>query len=414
MNAAWAALAAAAAPVLRLHLRRRARAGREDPARLPEREGFGAARPPGRVAWIHAASVGESLAVLPLAEALLAREPALHLLLTTGTLTSATLLPQRLPAIAEGRASHRFVPLDVPAWVGRFLEGWRPDLAVFVDSEIWPNTLSALGARGVPAALVNGRISPRSCARWRRWAPGVMRGLLGRYALVVPRSPEDAGRFALLGARVEAPVDLKMAAAPLPADPAALAALRRAIGGRPVLLAASTHPGEEAQVLEAARAAGVPGLLTAIVPRHPQRGAEVAALCGGPRRSLGALPGAGDAYVADTIGELGLFFRLAGVAFIGGSLVAHGGQNPLEAARLGCPALMGPHRFNFAAMAAALEEAGALRRVADLPALAAAVRDVLTVPDTAATMRRAAAGFARAAEDLPARLADRLLGLMQG
>lgn len=414
MTGAWRWLAAAAAPLLRWHLRRRAAAGREVAARLREREGFGAARPPGRVVWLHAASVGESLAILPLAEALLRRDPALHLLVTTGTVTSAELLPRRLPALAEGRATHRFAPLDVPGWVGRFLDGWRPDLAVFVDSEIWPNTLAALRERGVPAALVNGRLSPRSFARWRRWAPGTIRRLLGHYALVVPRSAEDAGRYAALGARLEAPADLKLAAAPLPADAAALAALRQAVGGRPVFLAASTHPGEEAQVMAAARQAGVPGLLTVIVPRHPQRGAEVAALCGGGRRSAGALPDARAFHVADTVGELGLFFRLAGVALLGGSLVPHGGQNPLEAVRLGCPALIGPHGFNFTEVVAALEAAGALRRVADAGALAGAVRDVLTSPATAQAMRRAAAGSAQAAEDIPARLAERLLGLMRG
>jgi len=407
---AWGALAGAAAPLLRRHLRRRAQAGREDPARLAEREGFGAARPDGRLAWLHAASVGESLAILPLAEALLARDPGLHLLVTTGTLTSAALMRERLPP----RAAHRFAPLDVPGWVGRFLDGWRPELAVFVDSEIWPNTLAALRARGVPVALVNGRLSARSFARWRRWAPGVMRRLLGHYALVVPRSAEDAARFAALGAAMEPPADLKLAAPPLPADADALAALRAAVGGRPVFLATSTHGGEEEQVVAAARAAAVPGLLTIIAPRHPERGAEVAALCGGARRSAGAVPDAGPFHVADTIGELGLFYRLAGVAFIGGSLVPHGGQNPLEAARLGCPALLGPHAFNFTEAAAALEAAGALRRVADGGALAVALRDVLTDAATAQRMRRAALGLSRAAEDIPARLADRLLGLVRG
>ncbi len=411
----WAVLAGAAAPALRWHLRRRAAAGKEDAARLAEREGFGAARPDGLLFWLHAASVGESLAVLPLADALLRAEPRLHILLTTGTVTSAALMRERWPALAQGRAMHRFVPLDVPAWVDRFLEGWRPDAAAFVESELWPNTLAALRRRGVPAALVNGRLSPRSFARWRRWAPGLARRVLGGFALVLPRSAEDAARFAALGARTGEPADLKRAAPPLPADAAALAALRAAVGARPVWLAASTQPGEEEQVVAAARAAAVPGLLTIIVPRHPARGEEVAALCGGAaRRSAGALPDAGPFHVADTIGELGLFYRLAGVAFLGGSLVPHGGQNPLEAARLGCPVLMGPHRFNFTEMTAEMAAAGALRPVADADALARAVRDVLTVPPAAQAMRLAAAGFAQAAEDIPHRLATRLLGLLRG
>jgi 3-deoxy-D-manno-octulosonic-acid transferase len=417
MLAAWRLLATLAAPLLRLHLRRRAARGKEEAARLPEREGHGAARPAGPLLWLHAASVGEARALLPLIEALAARAPALRFLVTTGTTTSAAQLPRWLPEALRGRVLHRYAPLDVPAWVARFLEGWRPDAALRIDSELWPNTLAACAARGIPLVLVNGRISARSAARWRRLAPGAARRLLGAFSLVAPRSAEDAARFAALGAaRLAAPGDLKLAAAPLPAEPAALEALRAALAGRPVWLAASTHPGEEALVLQAAALLRPrhPALLVILAPRHPERGAELAALApGAARRSQGAPPGPGPVYIADTMGELGLFYRLASVALVGGSLVPHGGQNPLEPARLGCPILLGPHMENFAEATALLEGAGGARRVAaDAAALAAAVADVLTNPGPAAAMAAAAAQAVVPAGELPGRLAEGVLALL--
>jgi 3-deoxy-D-manno-octulosonic-acid transferase len=417
----WALFAAGAAPPLRWHLRRRAARGKEEPARLAEREGHGGARPPslrgGRLIWMHGASVGEARALLPLIAALAARDASLHILVTTGTVTSAEQLPHWLPEALRPRVTHRYAPLDVPAWVARFLDGWRPDLALRIDSELWPNTLAACTARNIPQVLVNARMSARSAARWGRFAPRLARRLLGAFTLIVPRSAEDAARLEGMGVtRLAPPGDLKLAADPLPADPAALAALRAAIGARPVLLAASTHPGEEAMVLEAAALlrAAHPGLLTLLVPRHPERGAELAALApGAGRRSEGALPDAGAVHIADTMGELGLFYRLASVALVGGSLVPHGGQNPLEPARLGCPILYGPHMGNFTEATALLERVGGARRVAaDPAALAAAVADVLSNPGLAAAMAAAAAQAVSPAQHLPGRLADGLLALM--
>jgi 3-deoxy-D-manno-octulosonic-acid transferase len=412
VSGAWHIAATLAAPLLRWNLRRRIAQGKEESARLPEREGHGAARPEGRLIWLHAASVGESLSILPLIEALARRDPALHVLVTTGTVTSARLLPQRLDPALAGRVTHRYAPLDVPAWVARFLDGWRPDAAGFVESELWPNTLAATHARGIPLALLNARISARTAARWGRWAPGFARELLGRFRLIMPRSAEDAERLLALGASALAPPgDLKLAAPPLPADDAALAALRGAIGGRPVLLAASTHPGEEAQVLQAAEAlrAAWPGLLTILAPRHPHRGKELGPW---PRRAEGALPGAGPVYVADTMGELGLLYRVAHVAFIGGSLVPHGGQNPLEAARLGCPIAFGPHMQNFGEATAGLLAVGGARQVADAAALAATVADMLTQREETAAMARAAGEWVAAKAALPGRMAEALLGLL--
>jgi len=435
MSGAWHLSTRLAAPLLRWNLRRRVGLGKEEATRLPEREGFSAARPGGRLIWLHAASVGESLSILPLIEALAAQDPALTLLVTTGTVTSARLLPQRLPEHLRSRVIHRFAPLDVPGWVARFLDGWRPDAAGFVESELWPNMLAACAARGIPLALLNARMSDRSARRWGRFAPGFARHLLSHFALIMPRSTEDAARLAALGApRLAPPGDLKLAAAPLPADAAALAELRAAIGPRPVLLAASTHPGEEEQIISASALVrrDFPDLLTIIAPRHAERGAAIAkalplitealprratwalprrATWALPRRATGALPGPGPLYIADTMGELGLFYRVASLAFIGGSLVPHGGQNPLEAARLGCPVTFGPHMANFQDATAALLAMGGARQVSDTVALAATVADMLTKPEMGTAMVEAATTLVSAASDLPARMAKALLAM---
>ncbi len=417
---AWRVAATLLAPLLPLHLALRARRGREWPSRLRERRGEGAARPPGRLFWIHAASVGESLSVLPVIEAMAARDPGLHLLVTTGTVTSAELLARRLPEALRERVTHRFVPLDVPAWVARFLDGWRPDAAAFVESELWPNLLADAARRGLPMALVNARIGARSFARWRRMSR-IAATLLGGFRVVLARSEEDRARLVTLGVvGARCLGDLKLAAPPLPAEEPALAALRAAIGDRPVFLAASTHPGEEAMAAAAHRAlAGrIPGLLTVIAPRHPDRGAALAAALGGdgppvPRRSQGALPGTGDGlYLADTLGELGLFYRLAGVALVGGSLVPHGGHNPLEPARLGCPVLVGPHTANFREATALLLEAGGAVRLAGPEALAPAVADVLGEPARAKRLADAAAQVVAGQSGLPDLVATALLGLL--
>ena len=428
MSAAALALrlaATALAPLLPAYLRRRAARGKEDPARLSERYGEGAARPPGRLFWLHAASVGETIAALPVLEAMATRDPALHFLVTTGTVTSADLLMQRLPPALAARVVHRFLPLDVPAWVVRFLEGWRPDAGAFLESELWPNLLAAATARGLPLALLNGRVSARSFAR-RRWVPGLTRAALGAFRLVLARSETDRARLVQLGAKAAACWgDLKAAAPPLPADDAALARLRALIGKRPVFLAASTHPGEEPLVIaaHALLATTIPDLLTVVVPRHPQRGAEVAAAIGGAiearglavaRRQAGGAPEPAIAiYVADTIGELGLFYRLASVALIGGSLVPHGGQNPLEAARLGCPILIGSYNSNFEEAVARLLEAGGLVPVyASADALAEGVLSVLNHVDRARASASAAAAVADGQAGLPDRVAEALLLLL--
>jgi 3-deoxy-D-manno-octulosonic-acid transferase len=416
----WARSATLAAPGLRLMLRARLRRGKELDGRLPERQGVETApRPAGRLLWLHAASVGETVSVLPVLEALANRAPDVTMLLTTGTVTSARLLASRLPELGlERRVLHRFVPLDVPVWVARFLDHWRPDAAGFVESELWPNLLAACRARLIPVMLVNARMSPRSYARWRR-APALAHRVLGSFTRVQAQSETDAERLRDLGARaVTAPGNLKFAAPPLPVDLAELASLRQSLSGRPIWLAASTHPGEDALVVQAHRdlAARHRGLLTIIAPRHPERGARIAAAIGdvpATRRAAGEPPPAEGVWIADTLGELGLLYRLAGIAFVGRSLVPPGGgQNPLEPARLGCAVAAGPFTDNFTSAVQALEACGGLARVHDAASLAAWVDRMLGDPERREAMGLAARGACARYADLPDRTAAVLLDLL--
>jgi len=307
---------------------------------------------------------------------------------------------------------HRFVPLDVPRWVARFLDHWRPDVAGFVESELWPNLLAACRRRGIPTMLINARLSARSLARWRR-VPGLARQILDGFARIQPRSATDAERLRALGCcRVCEPGDLKLAAPPLPFDEAELSRLRGLLAGRPVWLAASTHPGEETVVLAAHHGLALhhPGLVTIVVPRHPERGTAIPAA---GYRSRGDDPPAEGVWVADTLGELGLWYRLAGLAFIGRSLSPPGGgQNPLEAARLGCAIAVGPHTGNFTDHVAMLHAAGGLTVVHNEAELARWADGSLRDPDRRQTIGQAAAAAVQRHGDLPRRTAAALIGLL--
>lgn len=387
---------AALAPAIPLLLRRRARRGKEDRSRMDER--FGRAsrpRPDGELVWIHGASVGECLAMLPLIDKLL-EAPDRSVLVTSGTVTSAKLMAERLPP----RAFHQFAPVDLPAAVHRFLDHWRPDAGLFVDSEIWPNLLMESRRRDICLALVNGRMSARSFAGWRR-LPRAASALLSCYDVCLAQDDETAKRLLALGARnVQITGSLKADAPPLPADPENLAALQQAVDTRPLLLAASTHPGEDETILPAhdALRRQYPDLLTIVVPRHPERGADIAMLCGARPavlRSTGALPVTTTAvYVADTMGELGLFFRLAPFAFIGGSLIPHGGQNPLEPARLHCAVLAGPHTENFSQMYETIFAAQGTGRVSSCLEIVTLAARLIADPGAAREMGEAASSAA--------------------
>jgi 3-deoxy-D-manno-octulosonic-acid transferase len=292
--------------------------------------------------------------------------------------------------------------------VRRFLDHWRPDLALWMESELWPTLVGETTRRGIPMVLVNGRMSPRSFAGWR-WAPGLARRLLGGMSLVLAQSEEDRARLVRLGAaRAECPGNLKFAAPPLPADEVELARLRQAIGARPVWVAASTHPGEEAQIAAAHRVLKTrfPAVLTLLVPRHATRGEKLAGeleaggLTVARRAADQPIEPGTDIYLADTMGELGLFYRLAPIAFIGGSLVPHGGQNPLEPAQLDCAVLQGPHLANFRQIARALEAAQASETVADGAALGEAIARLIADPTLRARRAEAARQVAAGQRDV--------------
>ncbi|MCE2510339.1 MAG: 3-deoxy-D-manno-octulosonic acid transferase [Alphaproteobacteria bacterium] len=401
------------APGVRLYLRWRLRRGKEDQARLPERLGVASIpRPDGPLIWVHAASVGESLSILPLVSRLREEPSAPRVLVTTGTVTSATLMAARLP---EG-ALHQFSPVDLPSAAMRFLDHWRPDLALWVESEFWPNLLAEMRRRGLPAVLVNARLSDRSLRGWRRLG-GLAAELLSGFRLALAQSEEMADRLRSLGGRNVACVgNLKYAADPLPVVADALARLKDAIGGRPCWLAASVHPGEERVTGQVhRRLQGChPGLLTLLVPRHPTLGAKMAADLRAEglnvaRRAAGeALEAGTDLYLADTLGELGLFYRLAPIAFVGGSLVPHGGQNLLEPARLDCAILHGPHVENFARIAEAMGGAEAALQVATAEALASAVDSLLQDPERGRRMAASARHVAEGEAGVLDRILERL------
>lgn len=377
-------------------LKRRRAEGKEDATRLAERTGLaGLPRPAGRVVWFHAASVGESASLLELLRRLHEGRTDLTCLVTTVTVTSAEFLADRLP---EG-CIHQFVPVDVLPWISRFLDHWRPDLVVGTESELWPATIWEVHRRGIPMLLVNARISHRSFRRWRR-LEGLAQAVLGRFTAILAQDELAAEQLLSLGAdpsRLEVAGTLKEGSSPLPNDEAERSRMTRAFDSRPIWCAASTHPGEEAAALTAhllVRQA-LPRLAMILVPRHPSRGDEVAAEVRATglsvaQRSRGEAIGAEtDVYLADTLGELGIWYRVAPVSFVGGSLVEVGGHNPFEPALLGSAILHGPHVRNFAEIYDRLGAADAAVLVHAPAELGPVLREVLR-PERCAAMAAAA------------------------
>lgn len=378
-------------PVSGVILRRRAAQGKEDPHRRGERLGVAAiARPAGPLIWLHAASVGETNAVIPVIMRLRQLRPTLACLLTTGTVTSARLAEDRL----DGLALHQYVPLDGPDFVARFLSHWRPDLAIFVESEIWPNLLLETSRRAIPIAVVNGRMSAKSFRTWQK-RRSVSGPLFSRLDLVLAQNRELAERFVRLGVRNVYAVGNLKADAPAPLiDELALRRLKEVTRGRPILLAASTHPGEEEGIFSTFRAIerALPGLLLIVAPRHPDRGTLIleSAQSAGfkvAQRSRGDLPELRhEIYLADTIGELGTLYSLSHVAVIGGSFAGKGGQNPLEAAKLHCAIISGPDYHNFEDEYAALIANGACTIAQDFEQLAGQTTELLLNHDERGAM----------------------------
>jgi 3-deoxy-D-manno-octulosonic-acid transferase len=371
---------AAAYPLIGGYVAWRASKGKEDPVRRRERYGFaGHPRPAGPLIWMHAASVGETNAVIPLIEHILSL--GINIVLTTGTVTSASVASERLGE----RVLHQYVPLDLKPAVRRFLDHWAPDLAIIAESEIWPMTILELGTRRVPQVLVNGRLSDRSFRSWQKRA-SIAEALFENLAHVVAQSDLDAERFHALGARpVTVSGNLKVDAGPPAIAGEILADFYHRVGGRHVWAAISTHEGEEAVAADAHKLlrSRHPDLLTIIVPRHPERGDALAARFAADglkvaRRSLGqAIEPGTDILLGDTIGEMGLYLRLTEIAFVGRSLIGEGGQNPLEPAMLETAVLAGRNVQNFRETYQRLIDRGGARLVRDRDMLAGAVNFLL-------------------------------------
>ncbi len=391
-------ITSACRPLVPLYLRTRLWRGKEDAARLGERLGFARhARPAGRVVWMHGASIGECLALLPCIDEFIARN--FHLVVTSGSLGSARVLDKRLPT----GVVHQFFPLDVHAYALRFLDYWRPDIVLFAESEVWPNVFRAIKRQNIPLISVNARMSARSFSRWSA-APKAAAEVFGAIDACLAQAEADAKRFALLGARnVSIAGNLKFDTKPPPADPAELSDLNARVGARRVWAAVSTHPGEEAIIADAhiALHAGLPSLLTIIAPRHRERGDDVERMLASKglqvaRRSRGeVLARDTEIYLADTLGETGLIYRLSMLAFLGRSLAGKGGQNPIEAAKLNCAILHGPHVANFREVYAALDQGEGAFLVEDRATLIETAHELLS---DAQALRRAARNAAHIAE----------------
>ncbi|MBT4879650.1 MAG: 3-deoxy-D-manno-octulosonic acid transferase [Alphaproteobacteria bacterium] len=379
--------------------------GKEDKKRFKERKGIPSLeKPSGHLIWIHAASVGESLSILSLINRLLEIRPTCHILLTTGTVTSAALMKSRLP----DRAFHQYIPIDRVRYVRRFLRHWRPNLILWVESELWPNLVHESHDYGVPMVLVNARLSDRSFKGWRRFK-FFAEDLLQCFKISLAQSKETAQKLKALGAQhIRVPGNLKFGAAPLPVDPEALAHMNSTIGKRPVWLAASTHEGEEEQIAAThlALKKEIPHLLTLIVPRHPERGIFIQDTLSSMGLSVALrsdqkdiLPDT-DIYVADTLGELGLFYRLSPIVFMGGSLVPTGGHNPLEPAMLDSALLWGPHTHNFRDMIEKFHQENAAICVNSSEELAKELRMLFSDASAVRTLETAARNVAKSENDV--------------
>jgi 3-deoxy-D-manno-octulosonic-acid transferase len=405
-------LSSAMVPLAPALIKRRLRLGKEDPERIGERRGITRdVRPHGPLVWIHGASVGEVLASAALIERL--RALNIRILLTSGTVTSAAIVAKRFPP----DIIHQYVPYDSPRYVARFLDHWRPSLALFIESDLWPNLILQSAARRVPMVLINGRMSQRSFPRWQR-VHGTISALLEKFDICLAQSDIDAERFSALGCpNVITTGNLKLDVPAPPADPDKLDRLMSLTRGRLIIVAASTHPGEEEILIATHRtlAGFFPGLLTVIVPRHSDRGPPIWRLVDATGlkaslRSRDELPNAStDIYVADTMGELGLFYRLGVIVFMGGSLVPHGGQNPIEAIKLGAAIVHGPHVFNFTDVYEALDSTGGARLAGTEEALVKQLGQLLANRDARAAM---SAASRRVVEELGGAL-DRTLTALE-
>jgi len=407
------------APFIKGHIMKRLDAGKEDPERYEERFGEPSRmRPAGELIWIHAASVGESISALPLIKVLLAGQNDRTVLITTGSVTSAKIMEDRLPT----GAFHQFVPIDTKEAVNRFLDYWQPQTAIWLESEIWPNLIFETSRRKIPMMLLNARMTSGSFGMWRKTG-GLIKKLLKKFDYVHAQSSLTADRLEYFGVKdIETLGNLKFCSPPLPFQKEPFRAIRTATDKRKVWLAASTHKGEEAVVAQAhiILKQQIKSLLTVIVPRHPERADEIqekltSAGFKVARRSLRQkITDDTDFYLADTIGELGLFYRICEVVFIGGSLADKGGQNPLEAARLSCAIMFGPNMSNFSEIVRDLLENKAALQLKDGTELAKATYVLMTEINIRAELAHNATEVVKTGEALLGHIAKQVENKLAG
>ena len=371
-------------PVLvRRYIEKRKKIGKEDVKRFNERVGRPIMkRPEGRLVWLHGASVGESISMLPLINRLLELYPDIHVMVTTGTTTSAEVMAKRLPE----RAFHQYLPIDNPAFTTRFVRYWQPTIALWFESEFWPAMLSSIKRRNIPLILINGRISNKTFKRWQQFE-FIIKELLGCFTACLGQSEEDAYRLRVLGAKDAMCLgNLKYAGLPIPVDAEKKKEILQQIGNRPLWLVSSTHHDEEAKIgrfLQELKEKH-PNLLTLIAPRHPHRGEEIKNclrdeynLDVALRSKEEKITPKTDVYIADTIGEMGIWYEISPIVFVGGSLIPHGGQNFIEPSRCRDAVIVGPHMHNFTDAMARAKKADAIIQVNDVIDLISVVDQLL-------------------------------------
>ena len=369
--------------VINRYIKKRIARGKEDVKRFNERCGRPKIkRPEGMLFWFHGASVGESLSMLPLINKLLETYPESHVMVTTGTTTSAELMGKRLPE----RAFHQYIPIDNPVFTTRFIKHWQPNLVLWFESELWPAMLSGIKRKNIPLILVNGRISNKSFKRWQQF-DFVCKELLDCFTTCLGQSDEDAYRLRVLGAKEATCLgNLKYAGTPLPIDEEKKAEILKGINGRTVWVASSTHDDEEFKIARFHNELkkDFPDLLLIVAPRHPHRGVEIQARLEKELNLKTALRSKGeqikadtDVYIADTIGEMGIWYTIGSLVFIGGSLIPHGGQNFMEPSRYRNAVLVGPHMHNFTDAMNRAKKADAVIQVNDVLELTDIVRQLL-------------------------------------
>lgn len=398
-----------------MHLRSRLKKGKEIHERIPERYGkTNIKRPDGPLIWIHVASLGEAQSTVPLVQHIQKFYPHITVLMTYGTVTAARIMQKRFnPTVIQ-----QFVPIDVPKWINRFLDHWKPSLGIWVESELWPNLIHQTKKRHVPLILLNAKLSLRSYKKWEK-APEFAYKLVSSFQMCLAQTEEMAQRYKALGApRVQTIGNFKAAADPLYYDPDMILNLQEAIGNRPFWLAASTHPGED-EIVFAAHAKIkelYPHLLTILAPRHINRASSIVKLMESQglsyaQRSLGQLPKTdSDIYLVDTMGELGSFFKLSRIVFVAGSmhpgLKPIGGHNPLEPALLGCTIAFGPDMSNIRDIADGLLKRQAAQEVANAKELSDFVVYFLKHPMLAEEMAEKAHFYANTQKEVLCKVMD--------